>query len=250
MRSGRQRLAIVLRTREHHVDVKPLNRRLNLVPTECISLVRNTDVKFRLPFNIRKHTGVYGASSFLVLEFELNFASTSFSTVSIAGRGRVLSLFGRCRPPSTHQPCPTNFEPKRLVFFSCMIAPGDVVVHLTLLVLALQGPLTSWALRAEDGARVVVDTNLKCEFPVTPPIPYTVAVGMPIQVIREVNEAGNTSYVGYPAFAPNSPCKIPAASTAVFHKAEPNGLALTILDHILARVDVTFEELLPLKIIY
>jgi len=52
----------------------------------------------------------------------------------------------------------------------------DLVLQLTLLLLALlpvQSSLSSWVLRAEDGTRVVVDTNVKCEFPVTTPIPYT-----------------------------------------------------------------------------
>ena len=121
------------------------------------------------------------------------------------------------------------------------------MAHLTLLVLALQGPLSSWVLRAEDGIRVVVDTNVKCEFPVTPPTPYIVPVGMPIRIIQEVKDGGDTSYVGYPAFAPNSACKVPAAETAVFHKAEPDALVLTILDHILARADVTFDEFVAVE---
>ncbi len=121
------------------------------------------------------------------------------------------------------------------------------MVYLTLLVLALQGPLSSWVLNADDGARVVVDTNVKCEFPVTPPIPYTVLLGMPIRVTQEIKEGGNTWFVGYPAMAPNSACKITAASTAVFHKAEPDALLLTILDHVLARGDVTFDEFVAVE---
>lgn len=120
---------------------------------------------------------------------------------------------------------------------------------LTLLLLALlplQGP-SSWVKDADDGVRVIVDTNVKCDHSNVPASSYIVPVGMPIRIIQEVKADGSTWYVAYPGMAPNSSCRVYGPSTAVWHKSDPDSLVLAILDHILARKDVGFDEFVEIE---
>src|SRR5262249_46449877 len=96
---------------------------------------------------------------------------------------------------------------------------GDRMFQLALLLLpflSLQGPY-SWLRGADDGARVVVDTNVKCDHSGILGSEYRVPVGMPIRVVQEIKENGSTWYLGYPEMAPNSQCRIYGPSTAVWH---------------------------------
>jgi hypothetical protein len=111
---------------------------------------------------------------------------------------------------------------------------------LLLLLHPLQGQ-NSWLRDAADGTRVIVDTGVTCD--ILPRHPVTIPLGTPILVVAEVKSDGATWYIGYPAMAPNSRCRFYGPSTAAWHKADPDSLLLAVLDHALARKDVTFEEL-------
>src|SRR5262249_22476299 len=52
---------------------------------------------------------------------------------------------------------------------------------------------------------------------------------------------------GYPANAPNSECRVPALSTVVWHKADPENLMVAVFDHILNRTDATFDEFVQVE---
>jgi hypothetical protein len=124
---------------------------------------------------------------------------------------------------------------------------GKFVFRFALLLFALH-PLQgqySWLRYADDGARVVVDTNVTCDG--RPDFRFTISVGMPIRVAQEIKVEGNTWYLGYPAMAPNSPCWVYGPSTAVWRKADTDSLLLSVFDHVLARRNVTFEEFVEIE---
>jgi hypothetical protein len=121
-----------------------------------------------------------------------------------------------------------------------MMRTALLFTFLCFFIYPLQGQ--NWWLRdAGDGARVVVETGVTCN--VLPNVKMTIPLGMPIRSVTEVKEGGQTFYLGYPAMAPNSRCRVFGPGTAVWHTAEPDSLLLSILDHALARKDATFEDL-------
>jgi hypothetical protein len=115
---------------------------------------------------------------------------------------------------------------------------------LLLLLPPLQGQ--NWWLRdAADGTRVIVDAGVTCD--VLPGVSEAIPLGMPILVVAEAKADGDTWYIGYPAMSPNSRCRFYGPGTAVWHKSDPDSLRLAVLDHALARKDVTFEELVAVE---
>jgi hypothetical protein len=102
-----------------------------------------------------------------------------------------------------------------------------------------------WLRDAADGTRVNVDSRVTCD--VLPGVPEAIPIGTPILVVAEAKADGDNWYIGYPAMAPNSRCRFYGPGTAVWHKGDPDSLLLAVLDHALARKDVTFEELVAVE---